>query len=266
MEIVTLWAALGLGLLLGIRHALDADHLVAVTTIVSEYRNSLKGIWIGISWGLGHTTTLLLVGVIVLLFKLGLPERLALGFELAVGFLLIGLGLQVLWGMKEKRLHWHAHAHAQEVHQHAHAHQESAKGGQHRRFTWSNLAYFLVAGISPGEHHPSGTFADGIRPFFRLKSYLVGLVHGLAGSAVLMLLVLASIQTTWTGILYILLFGLGSIGSMGAITLLLSTPFVISVRFTRLSYLVQGAAGIASLSFGTFLIYEVVFIEGLFSL
>lgn len=266
MEMATLWAALGLGLLLGIRHALDADHLVAVTAIVSEYRNSLKGIWIGISWGLGHTTTLLLVGLTVLLFKLVLPERLALGFELAVGFLLIVLGIQVLWGIRQKRLHWHAHAHSQEAHQHLHAHQESAEGRQQRRFAWSNIAYFLVAGISPGEHHPVGTFAEGFRPFFRLKSYLVGIVHGLAGSAALMLLVLASIETTWAGILYILVFGLGSIVAMGGITLLMSTPFVVSTRFTLLNYLVHGAAGIASLSFGSFLIYEIVFVEGLFNL
>ncbi|MDP2729661.1 MAG: hypothetical protein Q8O55_04185 [Dehalococcoidales bacterium] len=266
MEIATLWVALGLGLLLGLRHALDADHMVAVTTIVSEYRNSLKGIWIGISWGLGHTTTLLLVGLTFLLFKLALPQRLALGFELAVGFLLIALGIQVLWGIRKKRLHWHAHAHSQEAHHHLHAHQEGASEGQRRRFTWSSIAYFLVAGISPGEHHPGGTFAEGLRPFFRLKSYLVGIVHGLAGSAALMLLVLASIETTWAGVLYILVFGVGSIAAMGVITLLMSTPFVISARFTLLNYLVHGAAGIASLSLGSFLIYEIVFVEGFFSL
>src|SRR3989304_939319 len=98
-ELTSPLAILLLGLLLGVRHAFDPDHLVAVTTIISTYRNPLRAIWVGVSWGLGHTTTLLLVGILVLFLKVTLPEQIAHLFEFLVGVVLVVLGVQVFWGL-----------------------------------------------------------------------------------------------------------------------------------------------------------------------
>lgn len=255
----TLWEVLALGLLLGVRHAFDADHLVAVTTIVSEYRNPLRAIWVGVSWGLGHTTTLLLVGATLLLLKLHLPERAALFFEFLVGGVLILLGVQTFWGFR-RRVHIHPH-HASESHIHFHSHAETPEHSHHALHPGGSLAQLLIAGITPGEHHTAP--ATALKPFFRVKSYLVGTVHGLAGSAALMLLALASLKSTSTGVLYILIFGLGSVVSMGVISIFISLPFSVSARLPRLNLAVQAAAGTFSILFGLLLMYEVGVVEGL---
>ncbi|MDP7240371.1 MAG: hypothetical protein QGH72_04090 [Dehalococcoidia bacterium] len=185
----TIWEVLALGLLLGIRHAFDADHLVAVTTIVSEYRNPLRSIWVGISWGLGHSTTLLLVGVALLLLKVRLPEDIALFFEFVVGAVLVLFGIQIFWGFPRRRAHIHPH-HGSEPHVHFHSHAQTQEHRHHTPHRRQNLVRLLIAGIVPGEHHTTSS-ASVFKPFFRLRSYVVGTVHGLAGSAALMLMVLA---------------------------------------------------------------------------
>lgn len=269
-----------LGLLLGVRHALDADHLVAVSTIVSEYKNPLRAIWIGVSWGLGHTTTLFLAGIAILFLKISLPERLTLFFEFLVGIMLVLLGIQIFWSFRKKKVHLHPHESSarhggspletsrgeplQETggHRHFHSHEEEESHGHHR-LGFNNLASFLIAGILPGEHG-SGKIQGPGKPFFRLKSYIVGTVHGLAGSAALLLLVLASLKSTWAGVVYILLFGLGSVVSMGLITIGISLPFAASSRLPRLNYVVQGVAGFLSIVFGIMLMYKTGIVEGLF--
>ena len=109
-------AALALGILLGLKHSLDPDHLVAVSTIVSEYRNPLRSFWIGVSWGLGHTTTLLLIGVVIIGLRLTIPDRLALLLEFSVGVMLVALGAQVVYNFRKKKLHQHPHGHEEELH------------------------------------------------------------------------------------------------------------------------------------------------------
>ncbi len=259
----TPWMALFLGLLLGVRHAFDADHLVAVSTIVSEYRNALRAVWVGVSWGLGHTTTLFLAGVAILVARISLPEGVALTFEFLVGVMLVILGLQIFWNFRKGKVHLHQHEYDRESHQHFHSHQETTEHAHHRRVNWSNFAYFLIAGIAPGEHGSRRVIGPG-RPFFRLKSYVVGTVHGMAGSAALLLLVLASLDSAWMGALYILLFGLGSIVSMGIITVFISLPFAASARLPRLNRVVQTAAAALSIVFGLLLMYEIGIVEGLF--
>jgi len=256
----TLWVALFLGLLLGARHAFDADHLVAVSTIVSEYRNALKSLWVGVSWGLGHTTTLLLAGLVILVARVSLPQWTAMLFEFLVGIMLIILGLQIFWSFRKSRVHLHPHEYDQGNHWHFHSHVDTPEHAHHGRIRWGNFAYFLIAGISPGEHTRVGPG----RPFFRLKSYLVGTVHGLAGSAALLLLVLAAMDSVWAGVAYILLFGLGSVASMGIITIFISLPFVVSARLPRINRLVQTAAASLSIIFGLLLMYEIGVVEGLF--
>jgi sulfite exporter TauE/SafE len=267
------WSVLALGLLLGVRHAFDPDHLVAVTTIVSEYRNPLRSIWIGVSWGLGHTTTLFLAGVVLLALDIHMPERLALAFEFAVGVMLIFLGVQAFLSVRRlQSMHVHPHEHGQdgtETHEHFHIH-DSAAGSpdddhvhhDHAASRWERLGRLLIAGIIPGEDRAAGG-SKGLKPFFRLKSYLVGIVHGMAGSAALMLIVLAGIDSAVTGAMYILLFGLGTVVSMGLISVFISLPFSISGNIPRLNRAIQAATGTVSILFGLFLMYEVGIVEGL---
>jgi ABC-type nickel/cobalt efflux system permease component RcnA len=237
-----IFAALALGIILGLRHALDPDHVVAVSTIVSEYRNPLRSFWVGISWGLGHTTTLLIIGIVIIALRLTIPERLALFLEFAVGIMLVGLGVQVIYNYWKRKIHQHEHGHEEDAHSHFHSHAE-------------NPAH------SP-EHHDSRGVG---KPFFRKKSYFVGTVHGLAGSAALTLLVLTSIDSPIAGMGYILLFGLGSVLSMGIVTIFISFPFVFSAgRLPRLNQYIQLGVGAFSILFGGLLMYRIGFVDGLF--
>ncbi len=231
--------ALVLGFLLGLRHATDADHVVAVTTIVSEYRNAWRGIWVGGSWGLGHTTPLLILGTIILLLKERVLERyetIAPVFEFGVGIMLVLLGVQVFWKLRSGRIHVHAHTHDDRAHLHIHATHDAAADAH--------------------DETPHGFFRPG-KPFFRVKSYVIGVVHGLAGSAAVMLLLLPKISSFWVGIGYLLLFGVGTMLSMGAITLFLGIPFAISGGFERVNRAVAGVAGTASLAFGVALMSDI---------
>ena len=235
-------AALGLGIVLGFRHSLDPDHVVAVSTIVSEYRNPMRSFWVGISWGLGHTTTLLLIGIVIIALRLAIPDRLALLLEFSVGIMLVGLGAQVIYKFRKKRVHQHRHDHEENDHQHFHSH---AQERDHVR-----------------EHH---RIFDVGKPFLRKKSYFVGAVHGIAGTAALTLLILASIESPFVGMAYILIFGLGSVLSMGIMTVIISFPFVFSAaRLPGLNRLIQVGVGTLSVLFGGFLIYQIGFVDGLF--
>lgn len=241
MDLTTggLMAALVLGFLLGLRHATDADHVVAISTIVSEERNAWRGIWIGTSWGLGHTTPLLFLGVVILLLKeavLSRYEAVAPVLEFGVGVMLVFLGAQVIWRLYRRRLHVHKHLIPANPHVHVHAHAPGAE----------------TAGDSQDVHAPS---RPG-KPFFRLKSYVVGVVHGLAGSAAVMLLLLPQAPSFGAGLSYILLFGLGTMIAMAGITLVLGVPFAVTARFARFNGWVAGAAGSLSLVFGVALMAD----------
>ena len=256
---------LAMGLLLGIRHAFDADHLVAVTTIVSEYRNPLRAIWIGVSWGLGHTTTLFLAGGTLLLLNVRIPDRLGLFFEFLVGIMLVFLGIQTLLSFRRRKIHIHAHHHSDtepEAHKHFHVHEETASHAHSHSARWVDLSKIVIADIIPGEHRAVGD-RGALTPFFRVKSYVIGTVHGLAGSAALMLLVLANIRSVWVGVTYILLFGLGTVVSMGLISIFISLPFSISGRIPPLSRAIQTVAGALSIVFGLGLMYQIGIAEGL---
>ncbi len=235
-------AILALGVVLGLRHSLDPDHLIAVSNIVSEYRNPLRAFWVGFSWGLGHTTTLFLIGIVIISFHLTIPDRLVQLFESFVGIMLIGLGIQVIYNFRKKKAHQHIHVHNEGTHQHFHSHaQNLGHGEEHHR----------VAGIG--------------KPFFRKKSYLVGTIHGMAGSAALTLLVLASIDSPLVGIGYILLFGLGSVLGMGIMTVFISLPFIFSaVRLPVFNRCLQFSVGTLSILFGSFIIYQIFLMERFF--
>ena len=238
--------ALVLGFILGLKHATDADHVVAISTIISEYRNAWRGIWVGASWGLGHTTPLLIVGSGILLLKGSMADRyeqISYYLEFGVGIMLVFLGVQVFWNLRRRNTHLHEHLKEEQPHVHIHAHQPAEETSAHS--------------------HP-GFFNVG-KPFFRLKSFLVGVVHGLAGSAAVMLAVLATdaVSSFWVGMWYILLFGVGTVLSMGSLTLLMGIPFAITGQFRRLNTAIAGIAGTASIVFGAFLMYHLAVVGGL---
>lgn len=231
----TILATLLLGLVLGMQHALDADHLVAVSTIVSRHRNPLKAGLVGAFWGIGHTATLFLAGLVVILFRLTIPDRLALSMEFLVGIVLVALGAQILWQYRVLKIHAHRHQHEeeQEEHLHFHSHAEDPEHG-HRHLT------------------------------SRRKSLIVGAIHGMAGSAALMLIVLGTISSAWEGLAYILIFGLGSIAGMMVVSMLIGLPFALSARrFASLNTGIRLAAGGLSIALGFMVMFEIGFSEGL---
>jgi len=232
---LNLLVILAFGFLLGMEHALDADHVVAVSTMVSRYRSLRRASLVGIFWGLGHTATLFLVGLGVLLFKVTIPERLALSMEFAVGIVLVILGACVLRGYLAGRVHVHVHDHGGQTHFHFHSH-TAAEGHDH--------------------HHPE--------PRLR-QSLVVGMIHGLAGSAALMLLVLATIRTPALSLLYILVFGVGSILGMLGISTLLGLPFVLTAeRFASIHQRIRIAAGATSVAYGVWIMASIAIAQGLF--
>jgi ABC-type nickel/cobalt efflux system permease component RcnA len=226
----SLLAAFGLGLLLGIQHALDPDHLIAVSTIVSEQKNFKWASLIGAFWGLGHTTTLFMVGLFVIGLRLTIPPQLGSGLELLVALMLVILGLNVLRkAFGAERVHLHTHSHNPVTHTHFHVHENPTQ-----------------------DHTHVHAFKAMRRPF------IVGMVHGLAGSAALMLLVLSTIQSPLGGLVYILIFGLGSVGGMLLLSGIISLPFILTAqRFTLMNRWIRVFAGIASVSFGIYLAWEV---------
>ncbi len=232
-------AALTLGFLLGLKHATDADHVVAVSTIVSEYRSAWRGIWVGASWGIGHSTPLIALGIVILLFKQAVLEHyvaVAPIFEVGVGAMLVLLGVQVFWNLKRGLVHLHDHRHDGGPHVHIHATHDPSEDS--------------TVETSHGFFHPG-------RPFFRVKSYTVGFVHGLAGSAAVMLLLLPQVPSLWVGIGYLVLFGLGTVLSMAVVTVILGVPFALSGRTEGLKHAVSGVAGAASLLLGLALISDI---------
>jgi ABC-type nickel/cobalt efflux system permease component RcnA len=227
---VSLFAAFGLGLLLGIQHALDPDHLIAVSTIVSEQKNFKWASLIGAFWGLGHTTTLFLVGIIVIGLRVTIPPKLGTGLEMLVALMLVVLGANVLrQSLGAERVHLHTHSHNPETHTHFHVH-DSPKQGH-------------------GHDHP---FKAMRRPF------VVGMVHGLAGSAALMLLVLSTIESPLGALLYIVIFGLGSVGGMLLLSGIIGLPFILTAqRFSLMNRWIRLCAGFVSIAFGLFLGWEI---------
>ncbi|HEY8224627.1 MAG TPA: hypothetical protein VIG25_05065 [Pyrinomonadaceae bacterium] len=222
--------ALAVGFVLGLRHALDPDHIVAVSTIVSECKSFRRSSLVGTFWGLGHTLSLLLVGVAVVSFKLNLSERVAAWMEFAVALMLVVLGIKaVVNAIRGWKLHAHTHEHDGQKHVHLHVHRPGeADIHRHRHF-----------------------LGVGMRPF------IVGMVHGLAGSAGLMILVLATIPSAVVGMIYIAVFGVGSIGGMFVMSSIISLPFLlVGRRLSLFGKVLQAAVGVVSLGFGIYLMWQ----------
>lgn len=227
------WTSLALGFLLGLKHAVEADHVVAVSAIVSQNRNLWRSSLVGIFWGIGHTATLFLAGLLVVFFEFRLPDRLALSMELLVGVILMLLGVSLIKSYVVHRVHLHQHGHGHENHLHFHSHRST-----------------------PLHQHEHEFRRHG-------KSLLVGMVHGLAGSAGLTLLVLTTISSPFQGLVYIGVFGAGSMMGMLLVSLLVGLPFLFTANFQRINETMKGLTGLVSVTLGTFIVVEIGFLQGL---
>jgi high-affinity nickel-transport protein len=242
------------------RHATDADHVIAITTIVSRQRSLRGAAWIGALWGVGHTLTVAIVGGAVIVFSIVIPPRTGLAMEFAVGVMLVILGFLNLTGLNQwirdnlapgsQPQHAHTHAHGDYAHSHSHGHGAANHGHAEDRTPQAWLDRNL----------------GGIGIYQVARPLVVGIVHGLAGSAAVALLVLTAISDPVWGMVYLFLFGIGTIAGMMMITVAIAAPFSYSIdRFPRFNAYLRVATGLLSVGFGLFLIYYIGYVDGLFS-
>jgi len=224
---------LGLGFILGLRHALEADHAAAVASLATQNRSLLQTMKQGIVWGFGHTVTLFLFGSVVLIIGVVIPESFADALECAVGFMLIGLGLDVFRRMRNERIHFHLHQHPHTApHFHAHSH-------------------------PPGIPHTEAIHQHPHPQGFPYRAFIVGLMHGMAGSAALILLTLNTVMSPSLALGYILVFGLGSILGMGLLSVVIAIPLWYSSRsLTWVHHGLQGVVGAGTMVLGGYVISQ----------
>jgi high-affinity nickel permease len=246
--VFTLLPIAALGFFLGIRHATDPDHVIAVSTIVSREHRIRTAALVGVLWGVGHTFTILIAGGAIILFGVVIPPRVGLTMELSVALMLILLGGATVIGIL--RAPGHPHVHGDYVHAHPHGHERAHHGH--------------------GEQETPLARLD--RRFGRLGLYhaarplVVGVVHGLAGSAAVALLVVATIHDGALSMAYLLVFGLGTIVGMMLITMAMALPFAYTARrLLGVNRSLGLVAGLLSVGFGLFLAYQIGFVDGLFT-
>jgi len=228
-----------LGFLVGFQHAMEADHLAAVASLATRSRGLLDTVRQGAVWGIGHTLTLFLFGGAVLLADQVIPEKVASGLELTVGVMLILLGGDVLRRAIRDRVHFHAHHHGRREHFHAHSH--------------------------PGAvDHESDPHRHSHMKKLPLRALIVGMMHGMAGSAALIVLALGSVESLWQGLAYIAIFGFGSVVGMAIVGAVISLPLRYSPRgLTWMHNGLKAAIGLFTVGLGFYMVYEVGFTGGL---
>jgi ABC-type nickel/cobalt efflux system permease component RcnA len=246
-----------LGFFLGMRHATDPDHVVAVTTIVTRQPTIRSALIIGSLWGVGHTLTIVAVGAAIVIFAIVIPPRLGLSMEMAVALMLIVLGMWNLSGFLDQLRRIRlvaagpAHSHGFLLHSHAPI-GPPASGG-------------------PGDHThaeaPVVAWLDwrlgGLTTYQALRPLAVGLVHGLAGSAAVALLVLAVIKNPWWAMAYLVLFGVGTIAGMMLITGAIGAALAFASRRSWRLDILRTASGLLSIGFGLFMVYQIIVVDGL---
>jgi hypothetical protein len=258
---IALLSILAVGFFLGMRHATDPDHVIAVATIVTRQRSLARAALIGAFWGLGHTITIFAVGAGIILFNLVIPVRVGLSMELSVGIMLIILGVVNVASFLRSvpsasadigaasAVHSHAHSHGDFIHTHRHGHAPEAHP-------------------HPPDQTPV-TFLDRIfarsSAWQHLRPLGVGIVHGLAGSAAVALLVLTTIRNPHWAVAYLLVFGLGTIAGMMVITMSLASTLKFVGRSQSVARKLAMASGVLSLAFGVFVVYQMGFVSGLFT-
>ena len=229
-----------LGLLIGMKHAIEADHVAAVASLAGRNQSLRDALRMGLAWGLGHTVALFAVGAVVLSLDTVLPERIALILEFGVGIMLVWLGLDVIRRLIKARIHFHAHQHVDGTkHFHAHSH---ANEGAHNRLRHEH------------EHRRAIT----------LRALAVGLMHGMAGSAALILLTLGQIDSLWVALAYMALFGLGSMLGMAALSIIIAVPLQRMAKHLTWSHSSLNAmVGIVTIGIGAWVMYNAGIADGL---
>lgn len=233
MNILT---TLMIGFILGIKHAIEPDHVIAVSTIVSKSKKIWTSSLAGIFWGIGHTITLFVVGMVFIFMKKEIPVEWALSLEFAVGIMLVYLGLSSVIFPERKNIHCHNHDHDGHKHKHFHSHGESIS----HKHTHKKISY--------------------------LKSVFIGLVHGLSGSAAMILLTMTTVKNPWEAGIYIVIFGIGTVIGMLLCTFIIGIPFAISSNNKRMNIVLTKTTGIISCIFGVYYMYNLGINEGLFSI
>jgi len=257
---ISLLSIIAVGFFLGMRHATDPDHVIAVTTIVTRQRSVLKSALIGAFWGVGHTLTIFVVGAAIVVFDLVIPPRVGLSMELSVGLMLIVLGAMNVISFRrsipatdlpEKSappvVHSHVHSHGDYVHSHTHQH---GPAGHSHTASQTPVAWL-------------DRWFGKARVYQPLRPLLIGIVHGLAGSAAVALLVLTTIRDPRWAIAYLVLFGVGTIAGMMLITMSIASTFRLMGQSLRFSRRLGLASGLLSLTFGLVLAYHICFVDGL---
>ncbi len=222
-----------LGFLFGLRHALDADHIAAVATLTTRAKSARQGVRLGVAWGLGHALTLFVVCAAVIATGAAISENFAGVLEFAVGVMLVGLGLDVIRRVVRDRVHAHAHRHDDgATHLHLHAHEAA-------------LAHTPKAHAHP---HAAG---------LGRRALVIGLMHGLAGSAALLVLSVGALETAAYGLVYVALFGLGSMIGMAALSLTIALPMKYCARWVTWGYNgVHATVALASIALGGMVMTE----------
>jgi high-affinity nickel-transport protein len=263
--LVSFLSIIAVGFFLGMRHATDPDHVIAVTTIVTRQRQLTRAFLTGAFWGVGHTLTILVVGAMIILFNVVIPTRIGLSMEFSVALMLIFLGAMNVAAFlrampsfsdqaetRSEALHSHAHAHIYGDYVHSHVHGHSPEVHSHRP-DGTPLALFDRLFAKVALYRP-------VRPF------VVGVVHGLAGSAAVALLVLTTIPNPRWAVVYLLVFGLGTVGGMMLITMSIASAFTfLGKRRQKFSQRLALVSGLLSLAFGVLLVYQIGFAGGLFT-
>ncbi|PLT27890.1 LysE family transporter [Peribacillus deserti] len=218
---ISFLSVLALGFVLGIKHAIEPDHVIAVSTIASQSKKLIRSSLAGVFWGIGHTATLFIVGIILLLMKGEIPEKWSMSLEFLVGIMLVVLGISTIRSLKKKHNPHHAH------------NKESMNSGY-------SVSY--------------------------LKSMVIGLVHGLAGSGAMVLLTMSTVDSVLESVIYILIFGCGTVLGMLFFTTILGIPFVFSSKKFKLNHTLTQITGVISLVFGIYYMYNLGVSEGLFNM
>lgn len=223
-----------LGALLGVRHALEADHIAAVASLATRARSTREIIKVSAAWGFGHALSLFLFGSLLVALGATLSDQVSRGLELVVGLMLVALGIDVLRRLRKGRVHLHSHEHTDgTVHLHAHRHERVPPRPRH-----------------PIRHEHEHT------PLSR--ALLVGSVHGLAGSAALILVTTQTTDSVVEAVGYLLAFGVGSVAGMVAFSLIISVPVArLSARHFEKSWSrVEAGLGCLTIAIGGWVVLQ----------
>ena len=226
-----------LAFLIGMGHALEADHVAAVSAMAVREKRRSSIVRTGAVWGLGHAITLTIFAGAALMLGVSFKAELVGWLEFLVGLMLMGLGGHILYRLVRDRVHVHMHRH-ERGHAHFHAH--------------SHVGEALEVHDPASHDHGHGPF-----PF---KSLLVGMMHGLAGSAALLVLTASSAPTPAMALMYMALFGLGSIMGMAALSAIIAVPIALSARvLTWANRGIHLGTGLATFALGVYTVYDVHF-------